>query len=404
MAAHAKLSASSSKRWLTCPGSVAMSEGMPDQTSPAAHEGSAAHALAEHCLLQREEVFEYLGEPHPDPKYRDVPITADMVDAVEVYVKYVRDYPGNVSAQRIEQKVSLEPLGDWAKGMFGTADHIFWHAPTRVLHVDDYKHGAGVPVEADSTQLKYYGVAALLKGDLLNKAEYVQMTIIQPRCPHPEGPIRMRKLSVEELMAWVTKELEPGAKLALSPDAPLNPDPEACRFCLAKGKCPALAEQSMQKAHLDFAEDNTVEPRIPLDELTPEQTARIIDNKKAIIGWVESVEGYAKAQLLEGNDVADGRFKLVAGRASRAWKNEADAEKWLTTKAGVPAEDLFTRKMATPPQAEKLVAKDLRDELKGLIAVTAGGPTMVPSSDKRPSMKASVDDDFGGEDSLDFLD
>ena len=47
MPKHAKLSASGAELWLNCPGSVHMAELYPETTSPAAEEGTLAHALAE---------------------------------------------------------------------------------------------------------------------------------------------------------------------------------------------------------------------------------------------------------------------------------------------------------------------------------------------------------------------
>ena len=44
---HARLGASSSKRWMTCPGSVVLEEQMDEETSAYAEEGTKAHALAE---------------------------------------------------------------------------------------------------------------------------------------------------------------------------------------------------------------------------------------------------------------------------------------------------------------------------------------------------------------------
>ena len=47
---HALLSASSSHRWLNCPPSVRLSEGIPDQGSDYAREGTDAHSLCEGLL------------------------------------------------------------------------------------------------------------------------------------------------------------------------------------------------------------------------------------------------------------------------------------------------------------------------------------------------------------------
>ena len=50
MADHAKLSASSSHKWLNCTPSVALEENFENKTSTFAEEGTAAHTLAEHKL------------------------------------------------------------------------------------------------------------------------------------------------------------------------------------------------------------------------------------------------------------------------------------------------------------------------------------------------------------------
>ena len=48
--AHAKLSASSSARWLNCTASVEQVSKYPNTSSPAAMEGTAAHELGDICL------------------------------------------------------------------------------------------------------------------------------------------------------------------------------------------------------------------------------------------------------------------------------------------------------------------------------------------------------------------
>ena len=69
---HSALGASSCKRWWHCPGSVSLSAGLPNESSDAAREGTAAHALAEQCLtyyqdaaelIDRTLVYDDHGEP-----------------------------------------------------------------------------------------------------------------------------------------------------------------------------------------------------------------------------------------------------------------------------------------------------------------------------------------------------
>jgi len=76
MSAHAKLSPSAAERWMTCPGSVPLSIGMPDKTSAYAEEGTQAHELAERMLKHE------AGAVTPD---------VDMFNNVLVYVKHIEE-------------------------------------------------------------------------------------------------------------------------------------------------------------------------------------------------------------------------------------------------------------------------------------------------------------------------
>lgn len=408
--AHATLGASSADRWMTCPGSVPLSAGLPDNESAHAREGSAAHALAEHCLLQGEDAFEYLGEPVPHADYADIEVSVDMTEAVQVYIDHIRSHrhilkkAGRVPRKVLEARVSLEDLGDWAKGMFGTADAIHYDARARILYVDDYKHGQGVLVEAQTPQTRYYGVGGLLKLALLAKAEEVVCTIVQPRAYHPDGPIRSATYTVDELMTWVEKELKPAvrqvteAELAFNKeddwaDRFLAPTEKGCKFCRAKGRCPKLAEQSMDQAGLEFTDTGAVGPTVPLNLLTEEQVASILDNEKAIKDWLAGVAALAQEQLLRGQDITGGRYKLVTGRSSRDWKNEDAAVKALRN-LGFGDEHLFTQKFTTPAQAEKLVGKAHKKDLAELIVTAEGKPTLAPADDKRPAISAGPETDF----------
>ena len=58
---HAVLSASASKRWLSCPPSAKLNAELPDTTSEYAREGTCAHELAEY------KVNKLLGGEAKDP-------------------------------------------------------------------------------------------------------------------------------------------------------------------------------------------------------------------------------------------------------------------------------------------------------------------------------------------------
>ncbi len=398
MTAHATLGASSAKRWMTCPGSVRLSEGLPDSESGHAREGSAAHALGETCLLRREAPFEYLGDPAPAEDLADITVSADMTDAVDVYVHHIRRQLGDrpLEAHMVERRVSLEKLGEWAEGMFGTADFVWYEDGTRTLYVNDYKHGQGVAVEVeDNPQLKYYAVGALLNSGL----EFVDMatvrvvvTIIQPRKPHDDGPVRSIEYNAQALLDWSVGELRQAVEATQAEDAPLVPSEDACRFCRAKGICPALRDKAMADAMLDFGPEG-IAPHTAMDRLTPEQIATILDNDKAIRSWLDGVATLAKASLKQGHDTTGGRYKLVAGRSSRSWKSEDIAATKLYT-LGFDDDALYARKFITPAQAETLIGKARRDALAGLIHKEDGKPVLAPADDSRPALASGPEADF----------
>ena len=70
--AHSKFSASGAERWFCCPGSVSLSEGLPDKETIYSKEGTEAHEVLERLLKieagesagRRFEAQEYfLGKP-----------------------------------------------------------------------------------------------------------------------------------------------------------------------------------------------------------------------------------------------------------------------------------------------------------------------------------------------------
>jgi len=213
---HAKLSPSAADRWMTCPGSVVLSEGMPEKSSTFAEEGTCAHALGEACLLNALPTAAFIGLPF---EYEDhgvkktVIIQQEMADAVQVYVD---DVNATVDANEgavlhVEERVHV------SKEVHGTADATVWAPVLAELFVKDYKHGAGVPVEIDGNlQLKIYALAALLT--FKYPARRVTATIVQPRCPHSDGPVRSVTYDVVELLDFHADLVDAAARVAAAVD------------------------------------------------------------------------------------------------------------------------------------------------------------------------------------------
>lgn len=176
MAGHAKLSPSSAERWMTCPGSVALSEGYADSSSAAADEGTAAHELAERILLgaKGDELVGLRAQ-------NGIEWTAEMLQDVLRYTQSVQALAGAVGdALMVEQRL---PISEWTgeAGAHGTADAVIL-AGTELI-VADLKFGRGVVVDADENkQLRIYALAALREFEFVGGPfETVRIIISQPR-------------------------------------------------------------------------------------------------------------------------------------------------------------------------------------------------------------------------------
>lgn len=376
MTAHSKLGASSAHRWMNCPGSVALSEGMESKSSAAAIEGSCAHSLAEWSLR---------GEAQPDEILRVdedgtetiIAVTQEMRDAVSVYTEQVIHCEGDLL---VEQKFDLSA---YHPALFGTADAVVWNASTKLLHVFDFKYGAGVPVEVQGNpQLKYYALGALIACGY--PAKRVRVTIVQPRCPHPDGPIRSDEFDAIDLLDFGA-DLKEAALATEQPNAPLVVG-EWCRWCPAAGKCPAQRDHAQALAKVAF----TDVAKLPPDPrgLTLPQIGQIMDRLPIFEAWAKSVREYAYEEAEKGNPVPG--YKLVDKVAHRKLKDDASPH-MLASVADCDVAMLYAEpKMKGIPELEKLMpgknAKERAAALAPFVVRESTGHVLVHESDKRPAV------------------
>ena len=83
MGEHALLSASSSHRWLNCPPSVRLCDGIADRGSEYAREGTDAHSLCEYKLKR------LLGMDAADPTEGLDYFNGEMEECAENYASYI---------------------------------------------------------------------------------------------------------------------------------------------------------------------------------------------------------------------------------------------------------------------------------------------------------------------------
>jgi CRISPR/Cas system-associated exonuclease Cas4 (RecB family) len=281
---HARLSASRAERFMTCPGSVRLENQMPyEPAGEAAAIGTHIHELSEK-LLRGEE----LDTTNLDPEH---------VAMANEYANFVNTLVENPRKRMIEVNVD-EGLKTLHQALGGTADAVL--VDGNHLHVIDLKTGR-VLVEAENNkQLMTYalGVMRQFKAPVDITCT---MHIFQPRAGHSKWTVQGADLVNHGY------DLVHAANLALSPDAPTNPSPDACKYCRAKTICPSMRQKVQDNARKDFAPDTAITPEM-------------IELAKLAEVWADAVLIAAKQQLTNGATITG--WNLKPGRKTRFWKSE----------------------------------------------------------------------------------
>ncbi len=229
MTENIKLRASSSERWINCPGSARLEHNIPETPSKYAEEGILAHELAA-IRLKR------LPPPEDIDKY--LQYTGMMIN-VDKYVQYF-DSIATLSDKflLIERKVDFSHVLPDTEDPTGTCDALIIDDIDKTLHIIDLKYGKGVKVDVmNNTQLLLYALGAINDLEFLYDIEKIILHIVQPRLNHIDHDI----LTIKELESWKEFFIEK-SQLALSENAPRIPSKKTCQFCKAKSICPEYQE------------------------------------------------------------------------------------------------------------------------------------------------------------------
>lgn len=376
---HSSLGASSTKRWMNCPGSVNLSKDLPNNESRFAAEGTFAHNLAEKCL-------KFPNGPSLKPLADAVletgePIPEEMAEAVSIYVRTIifdlKEYSNDKGTLGIESKFHL----DWIdKRCFGTNDCSIL-IPFKKLIIYDFKYGAGIPVEVENNpQLLYYALGALRNTETedWHDVEEIELVIIQPRAPHHDGPVRRWTCNIKDL-DYFEHELKQAIKKVDECPEELNAG-DHCTFCNAKAHCPALHKKAQEIAKSDFTKITDVQT------LTGDQLASVINFKSVLNKFIDACEERATEMLKSGQEIKG--LKLVRSRTQRKWADAEDAEAALAHYGTA----IFETKFKSPAAMEKIVED--KKELEPFIIKELGELVAAPITDKRKAEKLDAKADF----------
>lgn len=393
---HAILSPSAAHRWLHCTPAPRVEAEFPETTSEYAEEGRLAHSVCELAAKKKFTVMNNrtynsrLKKLKADPKWDD-----EMLSTAATYVEHLTEH-----AMRFEHApyVALEvqvDITDYAPEAFGTCDCVMIGGDE--LIITDYKHGKGVPVSAqDNPQMLLYALGALklyrpIYGDMIRR---VSTYIDQPRLGSYDGA----SMTVEELLAW-GESIKPKAAAAFMGTGEFAPG-EWCRFCRAKAKCRARANQNT--ALEDFKDCIPLGRSIPMQAeydttgfkpsncLTDEEIGALLVRAEGLVAWYNDLKEYALAACLNGKTIPG--WKAVEGRSTRAWTDQ-DAALEALMAGGVEEAIIYDRVPKTLAQLEKVIGKQRFGELVGgMITKPPGKPALAAESDKRPAYNGAAAD------------
>lgn len=393
---HAILSPSAAHRWLHCTPAPRVEAEFPETTSEYAEEGRLAHSVCELAAKKKFTVMNNrtynsrLKKLKADPKWDD-----EMLSTAATYVEHLTEH-----AMRFEHApyVALEvqvDITDYAPEAFGTCDCVMIGGDE--LIITDYKHGKGVPVSAqDNPQMLLYALGALklyrpIYGDMIRR---VNTYIDQPRLGSYDGA----SMTVEELLAW-GESIKPKAAAAFMGTGEFAPG-EWCRFCRAKAKCRARANQNT--ALEDFKDCIPLGQSIPMQAeydatgfkpsncLTDEEIGTLLVRAEGLVAWYNDLKEYALAACLNGKTIPG--WKAVEGRSTRAWTDQ-DAALEALMAGGVEEAIIYDRVPKTLAQLEKVIGKQRFGELVGgMITKSPGKPALAAESDKRPAYNGAAAD------------
>ena len=364
---HAVFSPSSMERILKCPGSIKLSEGIPEETSEEATEGTKAHEIAEY-YVRKELCLENIIIPEEDNEmhhhgqdYRD--FIVDLLDEFKP------------TAYFVEQKVVLDEL------CWGTVDFLAYRLNddmTMDFLIVDYKYGQGDTVYAENNkQLMTYALCAsnTFKGCSYTLGD-IKAYIFQPRKYHisetsfTKKDIYILGNDIEMLISGYN----------FDNNNEINAEGLThCKWCKAKPICKAFKEETNKS--LKIVNNTLPNP----DLLNDEEMVKIFHMSTPIKDFLNKVEQNLYNKSLETK--VDG-VKLVEGRSVRVLEDTKETVEYFK-KHNIQDPYIITKKFIGIGEAKTKLKeqgyrnKDAEEIVSNIAKKTEPKLKLVDDNDKR---------------------
>ena len=322
MASHARLAPSSAPVWGYCSGSVIAAQAMPSAESEQSRNGTAAHWLAAHCLTEWKvggttDPRRLIGEVCPE---NGVVIDAQMAEGAAVYVDDVistlTHIPGGRDALVVEFRVHMPRIHPDNWGTLDAAAVL-----PKSIFIWDYKHGHAKVKAEGNLQLANYleglctdeGINILgytIDGQLLRSTHPVVIArVVQPNAYDGKGPVDEWTFALPELEQYTARLWRQAQEVYTNPTLTSGAH---CRYCSARGRCPALRDAVYNLIDIANAP-------LAFDDMTGADLAterEILKRGQTVLNArLEAVEDQL-AHLVRGGDTSSGlALESVAGAA-----------------------------------------------------------------------------------------
>ena len=407
---HARLAPSASSRWRRCPGSIRLSEGLPEYSGREAAEGTVYHHFMELCLthgILPESYLNYtLSQTYhlkQGGKYAEITekikFDEEMIEhGNKTYAKwYAWMNDGIESVAWYEGRMDTSPwLGE---GQFGTCDISIVKPAINKIIICDHKYGRTAVNPENNSQLTLYALG-------------FWNTFAQQYFPHAEPKDIEVEIVIEQYRApgggghWTTSmanllvegfRIREEADATYDVNAPRIPGEVQCKYC------PVIKHGKVCPEHNDFItnmfpeipNDATVNtdfesylPHPTFDPIDSERRSAIIANEKVIINFIQMLKENAINDYMAGVDIPG--FKVIQGRLPDRTVSETDEKNYESTvKRLVGESEAYTKKILSPPEIESRVGKVIyQREVAPFITQGSGKPVLVPLSNKNDGLRS----------------
>jgi len=343
---HSFLSPSNAEQWVNCPGSVQLNVLTPPKPSdPSASEGTVVHDIAAEMIngITKARLPGRTSSALWDTVRDGVLINKEMIDAALMYAKYIepiiqstRVFGGpNIS---IENRIEIPDIHSTC---FGHCDFWLYDAELDTLHVIEFKYGHGVIEAFENWQLLTYTNGIFTHLGLV--PSQVFLTVVQPRAPHRDGPIRTWTINFPPDLDVYFERLKTSAADVMSAD-PKTVTGSHCRYCPSILTCDSSRNASFNAVDIvgSLGACATSEDSLWYELYILERA------KKAVEHRVTALRTEVESKIRSGVRVP--RYKMTDKYSHPFWSIPHEQVLQLGQSHGI---DLSVPKTLTPMQAKK---------------------------------------------------